>query len=154
MEDLDRRILELLSSDGRMSYTDIGRATGLSTSAAQQRVRRLEQRGVIEGYAVRINPSALGHHLTAFVSLAPFDPAQPDDAAEKLAALPEVESCYSVAGESNYVLKVRVTSPEHLETVLNDIRSHAHVSTRTTLILSVPFADRTNLHQGTSRERT
>lgn len=154
MEDLDRRILELLSSDGRMSYTDIGRATGLSTSAAQQRVRRLEQRGVIEGYSVRINPAALGHQLTALVSLTPFDPAQPDDAPEKLAPLPEVETCYSVAGESSYLLKVRVDSPEHLQQVLGDIRSAAHVSTRTTLVLSIPFADRTNLHTGSRSDRS
>lgn len=149
MEDLDRRILELLTEDGRMSYTDIGRATGLSTSAAQQRVRRLEQRGVIEGYTARVNPTAFGHLLTAFVAIAPFDPAQPDDAPERLAPLPEVVSCYSVAGESSHILHVRVTSPAHLERLLAEIRSAAHVSTRTTMVLSVPFVDRPNLGPGT-----
>ncbi|WP_460771475.1 Lrp/AsnC family transcriptional regulator [Mariniluteicoccus flavus] len=154
MEDLDRRILELLSTDGRMSYTDIGRATGLSTSAAQQRVRRLEQRGVIEGYSVKINPTAFGHLLTAFVDIAPFDASQPDDAPDRLQHLHEVVSCYSVAGSSSYLLKVQVTDPEHLEQLLADIRSAANVSTRTTLVLSVPFADRPNLHPGQKRDRT
>ena len=60
MESMDRHILGLLARDGRMSYTDIGRATGLSTSAAQQRVRRLEQRGIITGYRAIVDPQALG----------------------------------------------------------------------------------------------
>ncbi|GAB3623107.1 Lrp/AsnC family transcriptional regulator [Mariniluteicoccus endophyticus] len=134
-----------------MSYTEIGRITGLSTSAAQQRVRRLEQRGVIEGYGVRINPTAFGHLLTAFIAISPFDASQPDDAPERLAHLHEIVSCWSVAGESNYLLKVEVTSPEHLENLLAEIRAAAHVSTRTTLVLSVPFADRPNLHPGQNR---
>ena len=69
MESTDQQILELLAHDGRMSYTDIGRETGLSTSAAQQRVRRLEQRGVITGYKAQIDPESLGLMLTAFISL-------------------------------------------------------------------------------------
>ena len=60
MEPLDRRILSLLARDGRMSYTDIGKETGLSTSAAQQRVRRLEQRGVINGYRAELDQAQLG----------------------------------------------------------------------------------------------
>ena len=68
MEAADRRIIELLRGDGRMSYTDLGKAGGLSTSAVHQRVRRLEERGVITGYAATIDPTALGTPLTAFVS--------------------------------------------------------------------------------------
>ncbi len=74
MEKLDRRILSLLARDGRMSYTDIGKETGLSTSAAQQRVRRLEQRGVIKGYTAVLDPAELGLMVTAFVAIKPFDP--------------------------------------------------------------------------------
>ncbi len=76
MEKLDRRILSLLARDGRMSYTDIGKETGLSTSAAQQRVRRLEQRGVIKGYTAVLDAAALGLMVTAFVAIKPFDPSQ------------------------------------------------------------------------------
>ena len=65
MEDLDRRLVGLLLADGRMSYTDLGKATGLSTSAVHQRVRRLEERGVITGYAATVSPEALGLSLTA-----------------------------------------------------------------------------------------
>ena len=82
VEDLDRRILTLLASDGRMSFTDLGKATGLSTSAVHQRVKRLESRGVIRSYAAMIDPDALGLPLTAFISIRPIDPSQPDDAPE------------------------------------------------------------------------
>ena len=115
LEDLDRQIVTLLSSDGRMSYTDLGRETGLSVSAVHQRVRRLEQRGVIRSYAARIAPEQVGLPLTAFVSLKPIDPAAADDAPERLAHLEAIEECHSVAGEENYILKVRVGGPADLE---------------------------------------
>ena len=67
-----------------MSYTDIGKETGLSTSAAQQRVRRLEQRGVIKGYRAVLDAAELGLMVTAFVAIKPFDPSQPDDAPDRL----------------------------------------------------------------------
>ncbi|NUU21753.1 MAG: Lrp/AsnC family transcriptional regulator [Streptomycetaceae bacterium] len=142
MEDLDRQIVRLLVRDGRMSYTDLGKATGLSTSAAHQRVRRLEQRGVIRGYAAVVDPDALGLPLTAFISVKPIDPAAPDDAPERLAGLDEVEACHSVAGDESYILKVRVGAPGDLETLLAKIRAAANVSTRTTVVLSTPYEGR------------
>ena len=142
MEKLDRRILSLLARDGRMSYTDIGKETGLSTSAAQQRVRRLEQRGVIKGYTAVLDAAELGLMVTAFVAIKPFDPGQPDDAAERLKHIPEIISCYSVAGEPSYLLKVQVESMHDLESLLARIRADAGVSTHTTTVLSVPYEDR------------
>lgn len=142
MEDIDRRIVELLAGDGRMSYTDLGKATGLSTSAVHQRVRRLEERGVITGYAAVIDHEAIGLPLTAFISIKPIDPSQPDDSPERLADIAEIEACYSVAGEENYILKVRVARPLDLETLLARIRSTANVSTRTTIVLSTPYENR------------
>ncbi|HEY3200634.1 MAG TPA: Lrp/AsnC family transcriptional regulator [Actinomycetes bacterium] len=142
MEDLDRQIITLLSRDGRMSYTDLGKATGLSTSAVHQRVRRLEQRGVIKGYAALVDAEAIGLPLTAFISVKPLEASAPDDAAERLADLPEIEACHSVAGEENYILKVRVASPADLEMLIGVIRAKAGVSTRTTVVLSTPFESR------------
>ncbi len=142
MEEIDRRIVRLLLEDGRMSYTDLGKATGLSTSAAHQRVRRLEQRGVINGYRAVVDPAALGLPLTAFISVKPFDPAAPDDVPERLSGLGEIESCHSVAGDENYILKVHVATPADLESLLGRIRSAANVSTRTTIVLSTPFDGR------------
>ncbi len=142
MEDLDRQIVELLVKDGRMSYTDLGKATGLSTSAVHQRVRRLEQRGVIRGYAAIVDPESVGLPLTAFISVTPFDPSAPDDIADRLADVYEIEACHSVAGGENYILKVRVATPIELEDLLARIRSRAGASTRTTVVLSTPYESR------------
>ena len=125
-----------------MSYTDIGRETGLSTSAAQQRVRRLEQRGVITGYRALVDPAALDKMLTAFVELRPLAPSEEDNIAERVSTLTDVISCYSVAGQASHILMVQVGSPSELETLLISIRQLVHVSTETTLVLSVAFEDR------------
>ncbi len=108
MEEINAAIISLLASDGRMSFTELARRTGLSVSAAQQRVRRLEERGVIKGYAAVINAEEIGLPLTAFVSIKAFDPAAPDDAPDRLAHLTAIEACHSVAGDASYILKVRV----------------------------------------------
>ncbi|MDT7549082.1 MAG: Lrp/AsnC family transcriptional regulator, leucine-responsive regulatory protein [Actinomycetota bacterium] len=143
LDDVDRQVLALLVEDGRRSYTDLAKDTGLSTSAVHQRVRRLEQRGAITGYTARIDPDAAGLPLTAFVSVTPIDPAAPDDAPDRLAHLTAIEACHSVAGEESYILKVRVTSPADLESLLQEIRAAAQVRTRTTVVLSTPWEGRT-----------
>jgi Lrp/AsnC family leucine-responsive transcriptional regulator len=142
LEATDRRILELLAVDGRMSYTDLGKATGLSTSAVHQRVKRLEQRGLITGYGATINHDGIGLPLTAFVSITPIDSAQPDDYPDRVRGISEIESCWSVAGDESYILKVRVATPAALEDLLSRIRASANVSTRTTIVLSTPFENR------------
>jgi Lrp/AsnC family leucine-responsive transcriptional regulator len=125
-----------------MSFTDLGKATGLSTSAVHQRVKRLEQRGLIMGYGATIDYDLLGLPLTAFVSIRPIDPSQPDDSPERLRDVPEIESCWSVAGDESYILKVRVSKPADLEDLLARIRAAANVSTRTTIVLSTPYENR------------
>ena len=142
MEGTDRRIVELLAADGRMSFTDLAKATGLSVSAVHQRVRRLEQRGVIRRYAAVVDLEAVGLPLTAFVSIKPIDPAAPDDAPDRLSTLTEIEACHSVAGDESYILKVRVASPGELERLLQEIRAAANVSTRTTVVLSTAYEAR------------
>jgi Lrp/AsnC family transcriptional regulator, leucine-responsive regulatory protein len=142
VEETDRAIVAALATDGRLSYTDLAEKVGLSVSAVHQRVRRLEQRGVIRGYAARLDYEALGLPLTAFVAIRPMDPSQPDDAPDRLANLPQIESCYSVAGDDFYLLKVRVANPGELERLLQEIRQMANVSTRTTVVLSTPYEQR------------
>ncbi len=139
MEETDRAIVAALSADGRLSYTDLADRVGLSVSAVHQRVRRLEQRGVIKGYHARLDYDALGLSLTAFVAIRPLEASQPDDAPDRLAKLPEIEACYSVAGEDFYLLLVRVESPAGLERLLQEIRTAANVTTRTTVVLSTPY---------------
>jgi Lrp/AsnC family transcriptional regulator, leucine-responsive regulatory protein len=142
VEEINATIVSLLARDGRMSFTELARRTGLSVSAAQQRVRRLEQRGVIKGYAAVVSSDGIGLPLTAFVSIKPFDPAAPDDSPERLAHLTAIEACHSVAGDESYILKVRVASPLALEELLQEIRAAANVSTHTTIVLSTPFENR------------
>ena len=142
MEETDRKIVSLLARNGRMSFTELARQAGLSVSAVHQRVRRLEQDGVIKGYAAMFNPEDVGLPLTAFVSVKPFDDAAPDDLPLRLQHLTAIEACHSVAGEENYILKVRVASPAALENLLQEIRTAASVSTRTTIVLSTPYENR------------
>ena len=142
MEDIDRQIVALLSRAGRLSFTDLAKRTGLSVSAAHQRVRRLEKRGVIKGYVALVGMDEIGLPLTAFVSIKPFGAAAADDAPERLAHLAAIEACHSVAGEESYILKVRVASPAALEGLLQQIRAAAAVSTRTTIVLSTPYENR------------
>jgi len=142
---LDRRdldILGVLQRDGRATYAEIGKQVGLSPSSVHQRVRKLEGAGVIRGYRATVDLEAIGLYVTALVSIMPLDPKQPDDLPDRVLELPEVEDCFSVAGDENYVLKVRTKTTEHLEELLRRIREKAGVQTRTTVVLSIPFEDR------------
>src|SRR3546814_9349553 len=106
-----------------MSSTDLGKATGQSTSAGNQRVKRLGSSGLIKGYCATIDHDQTGLPLTAFVSITPIASAQADDYPERLSSIAEIESCWSVAGEESYILKVRVAAPAGLEDLLGRIRS-------------------------------
>ncbi len=142
VEPTDRKILQLLARDGRMSFTDLGKATGLSTSAVHQRVKRLEQRELILGYGATVNHAEMGRPLTAFISIRPIDPSSPDDVPQRLEQVEEIESCWSVAGQESYILKIRVATPADLEDLLARIRGAANVSTHTTIVLSTPYENR------------
>ncbi len=142
VEDTDRRIIAALVEDGRMSYTDLADRIGLSVSAVHQRVRRLEKRKTIPGSGARVDYDASGWPMTAFVAIRPIDAAAPDDAPVRLAHLSEIEACYSVAGEDNYLLLVRVATPAGLERLLQEFRTAAGVTTRTTIVLSTPYEGR------------
>lgn len=141
VEETDRIILRRLQTDGRASYADLARETGLSTSALHQRVKRLELRGVITGYSARIDHDLIDLPLTAFIALFPIDPAAPDDVPERLHGIQGIEGCWSVAGAESYLIKVRVSNPNALEVLLAQIRAAANVSTRTTVVLSTSFDD-------------
>jgi Lrp/AsnC family transcriptional regulator, leucine-responsive regulatory protein len=142
---LDERDLEIVSAlreDARATYADVATRVGLSASSVHERVRKLEAAGVITAYRAVVDPEALGLYVTALIAVTPLDPQQPDDLPERLADLPEVEDCLSVAGEANYILKVRTRSTNHLEELIRRLREKAGVSTRTTIALSIPFEGR------------
>lgn len=141
-DDIDRLLVRLLAADGRATLSTLSAQAGLSVSAVQARVRRLEQKGVITGYAAIVDHEALGLPLVAFVAITPLDPAQPDDAPQRLADLAAIEACYSVAGPDHYLLLVRVASPQALEELLRQIRARANVATRSTIVLQTYFEHR------------
>lgn len=142
MEPLDRHIVQVLAQDGRISFADLGRQVGLSTSAVHQRVKRLEERGIITGYRAVVDYTKLGLPLTALMSVKPFDPAAEDDVPQRLNDIEEIVACWSVAGDENYVLLLRVARPQDLEELFARIRQQAAVSTNTTIVLSTPWEDR------------
>lgn len=135
----DKQLASLLVADGRATLKNLALASGLSVSAVQARVRRLEHDGVIRGYTADIDPDALGLPLAAIIAVTPRDPEHEYDIPERLAALLEIESCHSVAGDDSFVLFVRVGSPLELEELIRDIRRRADVSTRTTVVLQTLF---------------
>jgi Lrp/AsnC family leucine-responsive transcriptional regulator len=141
-DEIDRRIAATLVADGRATLRTLAEVTGLSVSAVQARVRRLEADGVIAGYTARVDAEALGLPLAAIVAVTPLDPAHEYDIPELLAEVGEVESCHSVAGEDSFVLFVRVASPTALEELIREIRRRANVSTRTTVILQTFYERR------------
>jgi Lrp/AsnC family leucine-responsive transcriptional regulator len=145
LDEIDRTLVRELVADGRATLAHLATTTGLSVSAVQSRVRRLESRGVVTGYTARVDPEAFGQMLSAFVAITPLDPSQPDDAPARLHDIAEIEACYSVAGEESYILFVRVESPRALEGLLQQIRTTANVRTRSTIILNTFYSDRVYL---------
>ncbi|WP_420750737.1 Lrp/AsnC family transcriptional regulator [Rhodococcus sp. O3] len=141
LDEIDRLLLRELVADGRATLSALADKAGLSVSAVQSRVRRLEAREVIRGYTASVDPEALGLMLSAFVAITPLDPSQPDDAPARLRHIDAIQSCHSVAGDESYILLVRVGSPRELEHLLQQIRATANVATRSTVILQT-FYDR------------
>ncbi len=142
LDERDLEIVTALREDARATYADIAARVGLSASSVHERVRKLEASGVITAYRAVVDPEAMGLFVTALIAVTPLDPQQPDDLPDRLLDLPEVEDCLSVAGEANYILKVRTRSTNHLEELIRRLREKAGVSTRTTIVLSIPFEGR------------
>jgi Lrp/AsnC family transcriptional regulator, leucine-responsive regulatory protein len=138
MDEIDRTILALLQENARISNAEIARQVDLAPSAIFQRIRKLEQAGIISGYSARLNPKALGYGLVGFVQVRTAPGATAPEVTRELAAIPEVFEVHRVVGEDCFFLKVRVSDPEALEHLLDNqlqpLRSVA--STRTTIVLS------------------
>ncbi|MBP3976271.1 Lrp/AsnC family transcriptional regulator [Microbacterium sp. BLY] len=141
-DSVDRAILATISRDGRATLSQLSDAVGLSVSAVQSRLRRLETRGVIAGYRAVLDPEQVGTPLSAFIEITPLDPAQPDNAPELLEHLDAIEACHSIAGDASYMLFVRVPTPRDLEQLVRDVRLAANVSTRTTVVLQTYYEHR------------
>ncbi|WP_026425807.1 Lrp/AsnC family transcriptional regulator [Actinokineospora inagensis] len=145
MDTVDRRIIAALRTNGRVTYADLGRQVGLSASAVHERVGKLESSGVITGYHAQVDPRAVGLGVTALVSIHPTDTADDEEVADALGELAEVESCYRVAGDEAFVVKVRVATVDDLERALGRLRRIKGVArTRSTVVLSTRFEGRPN----------
>ena len=138
MDEIDLAILGQLSRHARTTFSELAEQIGLSGPSTADRVRRLEERGVILGYAALIDPDALGLGLTAFVSVALADPDARHEFLDGVAALHEVVECHHVAGDDDYLLKVHVDGTRGLESFVSDrLKSLPGIArTRTTVVLS------------------
>ncbi len=140
LDDLDVRLLHALQSNARSTYAELGVQVGLKPPAVHERVKRLEQRGFIRGYAARLDAKGLGLGLVAFVSAYTTPDVAYDRFTSAVAALPEVLEVHSVAGEETFVLKVVTRSTAHLDAFLSRLKGVPGIGrTKTTIVLSTPF---------------
>lgn len=137
MDDTDRRILRCLKENSRQNATAIGEKINLSTSAVIERIRRLENAGVIQQYTAIIDQSLLGRDLTAFVEVRLDHPKYNDSFHEMIAKFGEISECHYVTGDFDFMLKVITSNSHSLEKVLTYIKSISGVAlTRTLVVLS------------------
>jgi Lrp/AsnC family leucine-responsive transcriptional regulator len=134
---IDAKILNILQENGRTSNAEIARQVGLVPSAVLERVRRLEERGVIRGYGARLNAKDLGLGLLAFVFVRTEEIRGEDKAARQLAEIPEVLEVHHIAGEDCFLVKVRAADTDELGRLLREkiVAIKSVTSTRTTIVL-------------------
>ena len=131
------RILEELQRDPRLTMSELGRRVGMSSPAVTERVRRLEEAGVIRGYSLDLNPTALGLPIAAYIRIRP-NSGQLPRIAEMAQQIPEVVECHRVTGEDCFVLKVYIPAIEQLDRLLDSFLMYG--STTTTIIQSSPVS--------------
>lgn len=137
MDALDLKALVRLMDNGRATWAELAQHLGLSAPAAAERVHRLEERHVIRGYAALVDPDAVGYSLTAFVAVSLDHPEHRERFLQQVMRLDVVQECHHIAGEDDYLLKVRCHGPRDLEHILTDSLKAIPgvVRTRTTIVL-------------------
>ncbi|HWR38091.1 MAG TPA: Lrp/AsnC family transcriptional regulator, partial [Patescibacteria group bacterium] len=138
LDSIDSKIIRRLSEYGRSTWAELGTLLNLSAPAAADRVRRLEERGVIKGYTALINPEAAGYGLMAFITVALSTPEHRPAFLAWLEQTPEIVECHHIAGEGDYLLKVRCPKIQDLERLISlQLKSLPGINgTRTTIVLS------------------
>ncbi len=143
LDEIDLKILKILQADGRVSHAAIADKVGIKPPSVFERIKKLEGRGVIQGYSALINAEDLGKELTAFIGLTIMGgPEYADESGivAEFANETSIEECHVVAGEESFLLKVRVRTAKELQDLTTRLRRIAGVaSTRTTIALSTPF---------------
>jgi Lrp/AsnC family transcriptional regulator, leucine-responsive regulatory protein len=139
----DARILEILQRDGRRPYADLGAEVGMSGPSAHERVKKLEARGVIRGYAALVDPTAIGYDILAFSWITQAPGTTSHDLTDAFAAIPEIEECHHITGEADYLIKVRARDTRDLERVLRAVQATPNVfQTETDVVFSSGFEHR------------
>ena len=142
----DARILEILQRDGRRPYADLGAQVGMSGPSAHERVKKLEARGVIQGYAAIVDPVAIGYDILAFSWITQAPGTASSDLTDAFASIPEIEECHHITGEADYLIKVRARDTRDLERVLRAVQATPNVfQTETDVVFSSGF-ERRPLH--------
>lgn len=134
LDETDRKILDLLQRDARLTNAAIGEQVGLTASSVFERVKKLERRGVVRGYTARLNHAALGQKLTAFVRLSAAYDGLHDSGMQAIADEPEVVDAHTVAGEDCLIVKVKVRDTDHLHDFLLRAKSHVTLLRAVTMI--------------------
>src|SRR5438876_3666061 len=139
----DARILDILQRDARRPYAELGAEVGMSGPSAHERVKKLEARGVIRGYAAVVDPSAVGLGILAFSWITQAPGTAATDLTDEFAAIAEIEECHHIAGEADYLLKVRARDSRDLERVLRLVQATKDVfQTETDVVFSTAFERR------------
>jgi Lrp/AsnC family leucine-responsive transcriptional regulator len=128
IDDHDRSILEFLAGNARMSLKELAAEIGLSSPATSERLRRLEERGVIRAYTIDVEPRLLGHAVQAIVRIRPL-PGRMQVVQKLIEATPEVIECDKVTGDDCFVARLFVRSMEHLDEVVDRIAEEATTNT-------------------------
>ena len=140
LDTTDRQIIAELAKDGRIPFAELGRRVSLSAPAVTERVRRLEQTGVITGYRAEIDPRALGYSLTAIVRVKPAV-RQLSKIAELAADIPQIEECLRITGEDCFYMKLHLGSIEELPSVLDRFLLYGETTTSIVNATPVPRRD-------------
>ncbi|MFE8605293.1 Lrp/AsnC family transcriptional regulator [Archangium violaceum] len=147
MDELDHRLVDLLQRDGRATQLELSRSVGLSQPAVAERIRKLEERGVITGYTARVDASKLGKDITAFIGVSIEHPKYFEGFARKVLAMPEVLEAHRVAGQDSYILKVRTRNTKTLDTLLVEtLRTISGVTRTHTTIVLTSIKEETYIH--------
>jgi Lrp/AsnC family leucine-responsive transcriptional regulator len=133
------RILALLEGKPRMSVSELARSVGMSAPATRERIQRLEEAGVIQGYRLEIDPAALGYPIAAFIRVRPM-PGKLPKIAELALSLPQVMECHRITGEDCFILKVGLDSLDNLDLILDQFLVYGQ--TTTSIVQSTPVPRR------------
>lgn len=138
MDDTDRKILDYVQERGRDTYAEIGAAVGLSVSAINERLKRLERAGIIRGWGARVDAKAVQRGVLAYMLVLIDRPENEKRLVEAICALPQVLECHHVTGDWSYILKLRLADISDLETVLADTikQNPGAIRTHTVIALS------------------